>query len=78
MATEEKKMRERTNWELLARSLAGECSKEEKAEVEAWLNSDRENQRLMKSLKSIWNAPETQPQKSDIKKLWIETIVKPC
>ena len=66
-------MSDTTDWKLLARYLSNQCSKEEKEKVEYWVNSDPENQRLMKFMKAVWDSPEILPQESDVKSLWKET-----
>ena len=67
-------MGEPTNWSLLARYLSDECSEEEKGNVEAWIRSDPEHQRLVERMGIIWNTPEAELQPSDVKKLWMEII----
>jgi len=66
-------MNDTTDWKLIARYLSNQCSREEKEKVEYWVNSDPENQRLMKFMKVVWDTPETLPQESDVKSLWKET-----
>jgi ferric-dicitrate binding protein FerR (iron transport regulator) len=60
------------DWKLMARYLAKECSMEEKEKFESWLNSNQENQKLLKTMETIWNAPDAAQEKSDINKLWKE------
>jgi ferric-dicitrate binding protein FerR (iron transport regulator) len=67
------KMSETTDWKLIARYLSNQCSSEDKEKVEYWVNSDPENQRLMKLMKVVWDTPEILPQESDVKNLWTET-----
>ena len=55
-------MSDKTDWKLLARYLSKQCSREEKEKVENWVNSDRENKRLMKFMKVVWDTPEILPQ----------------
>lgn len=69
-------MSDATDWKLLARYLSKQCSREEKEKVENWVNSDPENQRLMKFMKVVWDTPEILPQESDVKSLWQETARK--
>lgn len=69
-------MSDTTDWKLLARYLSNQCSREEKEKVEYWVNSDPENQRLMKFMKAVWDTPEILPQESDVKSLWTETARK--
>ncbi len=42
-----KKMSDSTDWGLLARFLAGECSEEEKGRIEAWARADPERREVM-------------------------------
>jgi len=65
-----------SDWALLARYLSGECSEEEKAEVEAWIASDPEKQRLMASMRAVWDTPDPQPMTSDVSRLWDEIAEK--
>lgn len=65
-----------SDWALLARYLSGECSEEEKAEVEIWIASDPERQRLVASMRAVWDAPAPQPMTSDVGKLWDEIAEK--
>lgn len=69
-------MNEPTDWSLLARYLSGECSDEEKTELEAWITSDPENKRLVQFMKLVWNNPEARTQESDVKALWDEVAKK--
>jgi len=55
---------------LLARYLSNECSPEEQAAVEAWMNAEPQNQTMMKLLKIAWNTAEAQSQPTDIQRLW--------
>ncbi|MFH5834318.1 FecR domain-containing protein [Halalkalibaculum sp. DA384] len=51
------------NWNLLHRYLTGECTPEQRQQVESWLESDPRNREFMNSLERIWSvepAPETQ------------------
>ena len=69
-------MSDTTDWKLLARYLSKQCSRKEKEKVEYWVNSDPENQRLMKFMKAVWGTPEILLQESDVKSLWEETARK--
>lgn len=69
-------MSDPTDWQLLARYLARECSESEKEKVKEWINSDTENRKTIEFLKAVWNTSEVQPQRSDIKKLWIKVAEK--
>ena len=64
------------DWALLARYLSGECSDEEKADVEAAIASDPEKQRLANSMRSVWETPEPQAGGSDVSRLWEEVAEK--
>jgi transmembrane sensor len=69
-------MNKTTDWKLLARYLSNECTQEERNEVEAWIASHRNNQRLMELMEVTWDMPESQTQASDVKKLWKEVAEK--
>ncbi|MDN4166093.1 FecR domain-containing protein [Cytophagales bacterium LB-30] len=51
----------KTNWELLAKYLHGECSAEEITEVEMWLQQSVKNQALLNSLKQYKAKPKQFP-----------------
>ena len=69
-------MSESSDWALLARYLSGECSEEEKAKVKASIASDPEKQRLIASMRSVWDAPDPQTSNSDVSRLWGEIAEK--
>ena len=69
-------MSEPTDWALLARYLSDECAEEEKAKMEAWIASDPEKQRLMASMRTVWDTPDPQPRTSDVRGLWGEIAEK--
>jgi len=67
-------MNDSTDWGLLARFLAGECSGFECEQVQAWMLEDPENQQLMRLLNAAWDSPEIERAgERDIQKLWRET-----
>jgi len=65
-------MSESSDWTLLARYLSGECSAEEKIQVEDLIASDPEKQRLIESMKTVWDVPDPQPGTSNVSRLWSE------
>jgi transmembrane sensor len=65
-------MSESSDWTLLARYLSRECSAEEKIQVEDLIASDPETQRLLESMKTVWNVPDPQPGTSNVNRLWSE------
>ena len=65
-----------SDWALLARYLSGECSEKEKAEAEAWIALDPERQRLVASMRAVWDSPDPQPATSDVSRLWDEVAEK--
>ena len=69
-------MDEPSDWALLARYLSGESSEEEKAEVEAAIASDPEKQRLITSMRTVWETPEPQAGPSDGSRLWDDIAEK--
>ena len=64
------------NWEILAKYLSGECTSEEKSDVEKWLDESEENRKLFDSAKKIWDAPEKSFEPSDVKALWEQITEK--
>ena len=60
----------------MARYLSGECSEEEKAQVETLIASDPEKQRLIASMSTVWNTPPPQSRASDVSRLWDEIAKK--
>ena len=71
-------MNEPSDWALLARYLSGECTEEEKAEVESAIASDPEKQRLTNLMRSLWDTPEPPARPSDVDRLWDEVAGKTC
>lgn len=69
-------MNDKTDWELLARYLAGECSQSEKQAVTSWIQECREHERLESELQTIWESPEIEPGQSDIRELWRRTALQ--
>ena len=63
-----------SEWELLARYLSGECSEEEQAEVETLIALDPEKQRLIASLRKVWDSPEADSGACDVSRLWGEIV----
>ncbi|NNG27769.1 MAG: DUF4974 domain-containing protein [Ignavibacteriaceae bacterium] len=59
-------------WQLLAKYLSGESSDDENAKVLSWLETDKENQKLLDSMKGVWELPEKDYEPSDVKALWAE------
>ena len=66
-----KKMSDSTDWGLLARFLAGECSEEERGRVEAWAQAGPERQEVMRLLNTLWDSPEVEAQGKDVQDLWL-------
>ena len=63
-------MKDNINWELMLRYLSGECSSEDGAELEAWLERDPENRKMLEVMKNIRDAPERRLPESDPDKAW--------
>ena len=68
-------MSEPNNWAVLARYLSNECSDQQKAEIEAWMQSDPENAKLVRLMKRVWDSDSGNPS-SDIRRLWLEVAEK--
>lgn len=47
-------MHEQVNWNLLARHLAGECTAEESAQLEAWLAESPDRKQFLAELEEVW------------------------
>jgi ferric-dicitrate binding protein FerR (iron transport regulator) len=69
-------MNNQIDWPLLAKYLSGESSDEESAKVLNWLETDKENQKLIDSMKGVWESPVEDYEPSDIKTLWTEVADK--
>ena len=69
-------MNEPSDWELLARYLAGECSEEEQAAVAASIATDPERQRLVTLMSTVWNSSDFRSDPSDVSRLWDEVAEK--
>jgi transmembrane sensor len=67
------KVSDTTDWKLLARYLAGECSGREMARVEAWVQESPERRELLRLLAGIWESPEIDTQGRDVQDLWLAT-----
>ena len=65
-----------SDWALLARYLSGECSAAEQAEVEAAIAADPAKQHLIASMRTVWDAPDSQSGSSDTDRLWSEIAGK--
>jgi ferric-dicitrate binding protein FerR (iron transport regulator) len=53
-------MKEKINWELLARYFSGECSSEKKKLIESWMRADPKNKIEFDNLGKIWSVSEVQ------------------
>ena len=69
-------MYDKINWDLLAKYLAGECTKEEKLLAENWLAADPLNEELLEYLKSVWEASGEESMKWDVDDAWQKVAVK--
>jgi len=69
-------MNQPSEWELLARYLAGECSEEEQATVAASIAADPERQRLLTLMSTAWESRGPQSAPSDVDGLWGEVAHK--
>ncbi|MFQ5605889.1 MAG: FecR family protein [bacterium] len=63
-------MSELTDWSLLAKFLSDECSEDEHKKIEAWIQSDEKNRRLLERMRLVWNSSEYRIENSDVPKLW--------
>ena len=69
-------MNNQIDWPLLAKYLSGESFDEEAAKVINWLETDKENQKLLDSMKGVWEIPGKDYEPSDVKILWAEIAEK--
>ena len=69
-------MNNQIDWPLLAKYLSGENSDEEGAKVLNWLETDKENQKLIDSMKGVWETPAMDYEPSDVKALWTAVAEK--
>ena len=65
-------MSEPSDWALLTRYLAGECTGPEKIRVEAWMAADPENRMLVEQIQIIWETPTPKQEDVDVKQLWYQ------
>ncbi|MCK4577284.1 MAG: FecR domain-containing protein [Candidatus Marinimicrobia bacterium] len=65
-------MSEPSDWTLLARYLAGECSASEKIQVETWMAADTDNRLLVERMQVIWDTPEPAPVEVNVQQLWLQ------
>jgi transmembrane sensor len=63
-------MNDTTNWELLAKYIANDCTDVEQVEVETWINENENNLNIYKSAKKIWDLPEENFDPSDTRAIW--------
>jgi transmembrane sensor len=68
-------MSEPSDWTLLARYLADECTDSERAEIDQWMLSDAENQQLVQQLQTIWAAPDSAPLRINVEQMWAELVI---
>jgi transmembrane sensor len=59
-----------TNWDLLAKFLAGEANPEEVTALEEWRNANPSNNELLQKLKSDWKKMERMNARFDVDKAW--------
>lgn len=69
-------MSESSNWDLLAKFIAGECSEQESKEVNEWIKSNPENKKLLNALKKGWDLPEKDLPQVDTEQMWINLTSK--
>lgn len=69
-------MQENIDWNKLARYLAGECSDEERQEIDNWIASDPQAKVTMAALLEIWDMAAQKPSRWEIDKAWSELSSK--
>lgn len=63
-------LRSKTDWNLLAKHLAGETSESENAKVDIWISSDTENRALFGKLKQDWKIMNTMNKQFNVDNAW--------
>lgn len=69
-------MSEPSDWNMLARYMAGECTPEDRVRVEAWMAADTDNRLLVERMQAIWDAPEPSPVEVDVQQLWFQVAAQ--
>src|SRR5690554_454170 len=63
-------MENRIDYDLIARYLAGECTREEAAAIETHMDDDPVLNGVVRELHNIWNAREERPAAWDVERVW--------
>lgn len=63
-------MEEPHDWDKIARWLAGECTKQERNEIQAWLEADPLRREFLESLKTIWELSGRTSPEWDVERAW--------
>src|SRR5512133_2706624 len=63
-------LKKNTNWNLLAKFIAGETNEKETATVNEWANDSAENRALLKEIKSDWKTMDNMKERFDVDKAW--------
>lgn len=69
-------MNNQTDWKLLLRHLSGETTIEDAEQIEAWLASDPQNEKLMALLQTAWDSPEKDVKPSNLEAAWERVSTK--
>lgn len=69
-------MSEPSDWTILARYLAGECTGSERTQVEAWMAVDPENRLLVEQMQVVWETPEQAQEDIDVQQLWLQVAAQ--
>jgi ferric-dicitrate binding protein FerR (iron transport regulator) len=74
------KLLHKTNWNLLAKDIAGEASENEKATLEIWLARSVENRVLYEKMKSDWINTDPMKTRFDVDNAWkkLHTRIAPA
>lgn len=54
----------------LVHYLAGECTEDEKAEIEAWIQADPAHRKLVQELRRLWDATGDPPSRRSVDAMW--------
>ena len=64
------KMKNQIDWKKFARYFAGECSDDEKKEMEDWKKTEPSNARFVDSMKKVWTESSKSPVAWDVEAAW--------
>ncbi|UCD38198.1 MAG: FecR domain-containing protein [Fidelibacterota bacterium] len=69
-------MSEPSDWSMLTRYLAGDCTDQEQLQLEAWMAADPENRMLVEQMQVIWEASTPEQEPVNVKRLWSQVAIR--